>query len=444
MMDTALLSLTDWANVQAQISAVKMAEGVSATTLIKYRAGFGQSIRPRAGSVIAAIGSANDENEPDYFFHWLRDSAAIMDAGLVLIGEDIAAEAWRQHFADFVQFSLDLNKIDGKAFVAANPDRESHTLEKLRQFLRPDDELAAVVGIDKVLGEVRYNADCSIDFLKWSRPQHDGVATRALTCLRFLEAGAVLDSARAGTAELLRIDLDYTLRHAGALCYDIWEEERARHYYTCLVQCEALQQGARWAQGQGDEAWAGELAQAAVRMEGELEDFWSADRGFLLSRIMPPGATTAKELDLAAILGVLHSGRREGPHSITDPRVAATLAKLEALFAADYALNREAGAGLAFGRYKDDVYYSGGAYFFCTFGAAEFYYKLAAATGDIGLIRKADEILVMARRSIPESGEISEQFDQTTGEQTSAKSLTWSYAAFLTCWHARKAALTQD
>jgi glucoamylase len=157
---------------------------------------------------------------------------------------------------------------------------------------------------------------------------------------------------------------------------------------------------------------------------------------------MPPGETTTKELDAAAILGVLHSGRREGPHSIGDERVAATLVKLEELFAADYALNREAGAGLALGRYKGDLYFSGGAYFFCTFGAAEFWYKLAAQKGgDAGLIAKADAILAMARRSIPDTGEISEQFDQTTGEQTSAKSLTWSYASYLTCWHARKAAL---
>ncbi len=134
-------------------------------------------------------------------------------------------------------------------------------------------------------------------------------------------------------------------------------------------------------------------------------------------------------------------GWRTGPHSIADDRVMQTLNRLEELFAADYALNREAGAALAIGRYKGDSYFSGGAYFFCTFGAAEFYYKLAAAKADAGLIAKGDAILAMARRSIPPSGEISEQFDQTTGAQTSAKSLTWSYASFLTAWDARKRAL---
>ena len=46
---------------------------------------------------------------------------------------------------------------------------------------------------------------------------------------------------------------------------------------------------------------------------------------------------------------------------------------------ADYAINRQGGAGLAFGRYPGDTYVSGGAWFICTFAAAEFCYKRAAA-----------------------------------------------------------------
>ena len=442
MLESDDRPLDDWADTQAHLSAVMMEESVSATWLIKARPGFGQTVRPAPGSVIAAIGSANDESEPDYFFHWLRDSAAIMDAGLVLIAEDIAADNWKQHFADFVHFSHRLTKISGARFVAEHRDREQHTLPELRQFLRPDAELSQIEG-DRALGDVRYNADGTIDFLKWSRPQHDGVATRALTCLRFLGAGAVPNEVQDDVAALIRIDLDYTLKYAGQPCVDIWEEENARHYYTVLVQAAALGMGASWAQGRGEADYAARLAAKAEELEKLLEAFWSQEQEFLVSRIMPPGQATTKDLDAAVILGVLHSGRLEGPHSIADPRVAATLAKLEALFAADYALNREAGAGLALGRYKGDVYFSGGAYFFCTFGAAEFYYKLAAQTGDVALIAKGDAITEMARRSIPDTGEISEQFDQTTGEQTSAKNLTWSHAAFLTCWHARKAALTQ-
>jgi glucoamylase len=41
----------------------------------------------------------------------------------------------------------------------------------------------------------------------------------------------------------------------------------------------------------------------------------------------------------------------------------------------------------------------------------------------------------------PGSGELSEQFDQTTGAQTSAKHLSWSYAAFITAAASRAEAI---
>lgn len=434
----ATLSLDEWAEAQARISAAKMAECVSATAIVKRRPGFGQTIHPAKGSVIAAIGSAHSETEPDYFFHWLRDSAAVMDAALVLVQRGIDAEVWKQRFAEFVRFSLDLRQISGARFLHDTPDLHERTAPKLRQFIRPGAELASIEGDDKIAGEVRYNADCSIDFLKWSRPQHDGLAARALVALRFIEAGACVDEASA--AELIHLDLDYTGRHASEACYDIWEEELAEHYYTCLVQFAALRKGAHWAQLTGESVHAARLDAAATSMLDKLDGFWSEEKGHYLSRILPSGEVSAKALDFAIILGVLHAGLTDGPHSIADPRVMQTLNRLEELFASGYALNRNAGAALAIGRYAGDSYFSGGAYFFCTFGAAEFYYKLAALTADASLIAKGDAILDMARRSIPPSGEISEQFDQTTGAQTSAKSLTWSYASFLTAWDARKRA----
>ena len=149
------------------------------------------------------------------------------------------------------------------------------------------------------------------------------------------------------------------------------------------------------------------------------------------------------------ILAVLHARLDSGPHSVLDPRVRATMARLEALFAADYAINRSRVRPFAMGRYKDDRYYSGGAYYFATFGTAEFYYRQAcaaragalAAASAAPLIADGDAILDAARRYVPDSGALSEQFDQASGTQTSAKNLTWSYAAFLTAWDARQAAL---
>ena len=318
MSTASPLSLDEWAEAQLHISAAKMAESVSATSLVKHRPGFGQTVRPARGSVLAAPGVG--ESEPDYFFHWLRDSAAIMDAALVLIRNGIDAEGWKQRFADFVRFSLDLSRISGRRFLAET-DMRSRTAPDMQQFLRPDEEIAAVDG-ENVLGEVRYNADGTLDFLRWNRPQYDGPAFRALACLRYLDAGAVADDAQGIVAELIRLDLHYTAEHAGEPCYDLWEEEIARHYYTCLVQFAALQKGAHWAKANGHGDYAARLDAAAQRLREMLDGFWSPGMGFYLSRVMPAGGTTAKELDSAVILGALHAGLGSGD---TAPGMIASL-----------------------------------------------------------------------------------------------------------------------
>jgi glucoamylase len=380
--------------------------------------------------------------DPDYFFHWLRDSAAIMDAVHSLVRRGDGAALWTQRFHEFVTFSLGLREISGPKFLARNTGFREKALPSFVQYVRPDDEIAAVEG-DRVLGEARYNADGTFDFICWNRPQHDGPAARALTCMRFLEEALIEGDAHRETAELIRGDLDYTARYAGEPSYDIWEEERAQHYYTLLLQFAALEKGVRWVEADGDTQYAAHLKEKAAALSGLLNQFWFEEGDFIRSRLPADGVESEKALDFAVILGVIHARLQGGPNSVQDPRVQATVIKLEELFAAEYALNRGRTSGIVFGRYKGDRYVSGGAYYFCTFGAAEYYYRLAAAVPARAaeFVAKGDAILARTRASIPPSGDLSEQFDQTTGEQTSAKDLSWSYACFITAWDARQAAL---
>ena len=149
----------------------------------------------------------------------------------------------------------------------------------------------------------------------------------------------------------------------------------------------------------------------------------------------------------------------------------ATLTRLEDLFSASYEINRNRpeNLGPALGRYAGDKYFSGGAYYFSTLGAAEFYYLLAEVAAGTGprlmmgntaslarlgisedadqkhhfqaLLRRGDQFMATVAAYTPASGELSEQFHQATGAQTSAKSLAWSHAAFITAFHRREAAL---
>jgi len=434
-MTASKSSFEDWGDALTRHSASKIPLAISATSLVKEREGFGQTVRPAVGSVLASPTSSH----LDYFFHWLRDSALVMDATRLLIRRDIDAGAWVRRYHDFVRFSLALRAIDGRAFVAAGGFRERARRDHLK-YIRPDEELATVHG-ERVPGDVRFNADGTLDYFDWHRPQNDGPALRALTCLRFADDG--IGSADAD--DLIRGDLAYTERNAGAPCYDIWEEDWAQHYNTVIAQYAALRHGARWAATRGDADFAAALQARAEELSDLLDRFWDARDGILRSRL--PGGEKADEkaLDFSLILGVVHAGLESGPHSVADPRVRTTFLWQQAMFRDIYAINEGRSSGIMFGRYKGDTYISGGAWYISTFAAAEYHYRLAAAVGieRDEHIASGDAILARVREFIPASGDLSEQFDQTTGQPTSAENLTWSYAGFISAWAAREAALSQ-
>lgn len=435
--------LDAWIAQQYRRSAAAMLRGVSAVDIVKSRPGFGQQIRAASGSIVASIALADWDPEPDYFFHWFRDSAIVIDALRVLHERgEVNADVARRCFGDFVRFSLALSRVDGRALLVDSEQRRRRARPDFHRFLREDDDLAAVRG-EWVVADTRVNPDGTLDTTKWARPQFDGAPLRALALLRWLD-GDLVDAESASMArELLLADLDFTRRHWHEASFDIWEEERGHHYYTQRVSAAALEAGARWCAAHGDEARSEDCAaQAAVAME-RLDTYWSDEAGHYRSRALPDALRSAKDLDIAVVFAAIHSGATSGPHSVLDPRMQRTLTRLEALFASLYAINRNRATGPAMGRYEGDVYHSGGAYYFSTLAAAEFCFRVAATrNADAPAWREqGDAFLATVREFTPDDGALSEQFDQDTGAQTSARHLTWSYAAFVTAVAARQRAL---
>lgn len=485
----AATPLREFMERQYHLSAKAMLGAISATHLVKERRPFGQTMRPVRGSVLASPVIASYDPDPDYFFHWARDSAVVIDALRHLIERKTLGLEALSHVVDFVDFSLGLQGLDGAAYLKRLGDFRAKVEPFYLQYVREDSDLAAIKG-EAVQGEPRFNPDGTLDILKWSRPQHDGPASRALTLLRCWPL--VEDHAPqrlAALQSLLRADLWFTLRHHHERSFDIWEEELGSHYYTKLLQSAALTEGARWFEACGQPVEADACRGAAQELAVRLDDYWSAGVGFYLSRLHDTQGLSDKSLDIATILAVIHAGRVEGAHSILDPKVLATLAKLEALFASSYPINVgcDTSRGPAMGRYAGDRYYSGGAYYFSTLGAAEFYFRFSAAVAagkgisvtpdNEGVLRellrmdepgqgasndaplaefcasqegrkalasalcaRGDAFMASVAAFTPESGDLAEQFDQASGEQTSAKNLAWSHAAFITAFASREAA----
>jgi glucoamylase len=419
--------LEGWLEAQYHHCAHQMLRGISATDIVKQRPGFGQSVQAHVGSVVASPVLAAYDPDPDYFFHWYRDSAVVMDALRILFERGTLGDEALQLFEQFVQFSTGLDQLDGRTLVA-QPQWRERVQPAFVQYLRADAELSRVHG-ERVRGETRLNADGTLDISHWPRPQHDGIATRALTLRRWLQHAALEPALREQTSRLLQADLDYTRAFWHDPSYDIWEEDLGLHYYTLCTAAAAL----------GDDP-------ACASIYRMLDDFWDGEHGYYRSRILHSGAASPKQLDIAVILAAIHTDLPGARHSPADPRMHATLSRLEELFASQYAINaqRPLGSGPAMGRYTGDVYYSGGAYYFSTLGAAQFCFLAACRLSGAAAqpwLRRGDAFLETVRAFTPPSGDLSEQFDQKTGAQSSARHLTWSYAAFISATAARAHAM---
>lgn len=183
--------LLEWMERQYLLSYAAMLRAVSATELVKVRRHFGQTIRPAPGSVLASPEIASYDPNSDYFFHWVRDSAIVIDALRVLLAEQTLGSDATRYLVDFVNFSLGLCQLDGRAFLRRGDYRQAIDPAFL-PHARSDRDLSQVYR-DRVLGEARYNADGTLNILNWARPQNDGPALRALAVLRFFLLDAFRD-----------------------------------------------------------------------------------------------------------------------------------------------------------------------------------------------------------------------------------------------------------
>ncbi|HEY6823159.1 MAG TPA: glycoside hydrolase family 15 protein, partial [Steroidobacteraceae bacterium] len=298
--------LEQWIGAEARYAAASMARAISATGLVMERSAFGQRVIPRPGSVLASPVTAHYDPDPDYFFHWFRDSAIVIDALRVALGAGYAEPVAIARFREFVQFSLALRSIDGQAFLRQADLRAAVRPDFLR-YLRSDEELRAL-SAETVSADTRVNADGTLDFLRWSRPQTDGPALRSIALLRWsrqfpeLHADSTLDAA---LTELLSADLAFTLAFIHRPSGDVWEERDGYHYYTQLLQAEALQRGAEWRASaqprERTEAWGSAAEETLARLDG----FWDHAAGYYRARAATERAEPERELDVSVVLGVL-------------------------------------------------------------------------------------------------------------------------------------------
>ncbi|MEZ0391630.1 MAG: glycoside hydrolase family 15 protein [Pseudobdellovibrionaceae bacterium] len=430
-------NLEKWLSFQAKESLIRMKRNISP-----------------AGAAPGIILASPSKVDPDYYFHWVRDSALVIDSLFTL--PESEKSYVESSFQDFVFLS-----------------------EKLQNT-------PALTG----LGEPRFNVDGTPYMGEWARPQNDGPALRALSLLRGLEKLSLKPEIRQKISAILKKDLSFILTHFAQPSFDLWEEVKGDHFYTRLVQLAALEK----ALAQFDESWSLKKADCenVIRLlRQSLNGHWMPEaQSFAVTLNRLEGAESYKktELDLAVVLGSLHSGLKSGDFSLRDDRVLATASQLELVFQKIYRLNADSLASPAtvvpaIGRYSDDVYFGGNPWYLATAAFAELHDRLAHSLGEDSrfqitsfnlpffrsalatssedlkqlkagirleqnpkLLRKIREALQKRgdlfferlQRHTPADGGMAEQFGRDQGQPVSARDLTWSYAAFLTALQARQ------
>lgn len=408
-----------------------------------------QNISPTDAMPGVVIASPSRQ-DPDYYFHWIRDSALVLDSLLTTAPKGVLDSDLLKTIDDFISLSRRLQ-------------------------LTP-----SLTG----LGEPRFNIDGTPFNGPWARPQNDGPALRALTLLHLLDFN-IGELRKNQISQILETDLDFIRTHIEEPSFDIWEEIRADHFYTRVVQMAALQKALL----HFDSNWKFSIFDceaARANLQTKLEKQWRPEfKYFLISLNRIEGGQNKKtDLDTAVILGILHAGLDQAHFfSVRDERILSTANQLENVFQNLYAINKSSAdlnEAPAIGRYDDDVYFGGNPWYLTTLAYAEFHYRLAKSlrqnknfqitalnlpffrkawgsrTGKLSeginlaqsaalseeliqaLIQRGDQFIARVRRHTPADGGLSEQFSRQNGSPLSARDLTWSYASFLTAIEARK------
>ena len=387
--------------------------------------------KPRRGIVVAAL----HKKDPDYYFHWVRDSANVMRV--------------------FVEYAK------------AHGDPSVH--ERVHDFLELSADLQ-MLHSPYGMGEPRYTIEGRVDLLPWSRPQYDGPALRALAVQAYLKEFDPPKSIRTLAEKVLKRDLEFTEAARDRRGFDLWEELFAENYHTRLVQMAALENGG--------------YSQAAADLKARLDQHWDPTKRYYRSQLVverTDGYTKKHtDLDSAVVVAVIESGRWKGAHSVADPKVQATVHQLEKLFRGAYPLNGDERGGLVYGRYAGDVYYGGNPWYLITAYYAQFYFRLARAlahedlvtgaentaflsdllstpmdvqkryrTGSVehrrflaACVNKADRILDRLRRVTPADGQLYEQLDKADGHPVSSRGIGWAHSAFLAASRERSLAFS--
>lgn len=326
---------------------------------------------------------ASPSTNPNYIYHWVRDSCLIVDI---------------------------LLKFYNKGFI--KPSKFITFLESFISF-----EEKTVLKADNYLsnlGEPKYNIDSTPFNDDWGRPQNDGPALRCLVYLSIIDSFPYYKSR---IEKLLCENIKYIKKNIKELNFDLWEEVYGLHYYTLYLQLIVLLKTNQIFYNY----------EQIEYIKQKLNCFIKND--IIVSSIETKDKKTNKNdcynrifLDTSLIMSFLHSNTDPG-HWL--PYCEKVLNILEIKFNKIYKINSETNIDW-YGRYIEDTYYGGNPWIICTLAKLSFQYKYNLKN-KIYIHEQFNKIInhIKLLKDDPE------QIDRNDGSSLSARFLTWNYVETL-------------
>lgn len=336
------------------------------------------------------------------------------------------------------------------------------------------------------LGEPKFYPNLTRFNGNWGRPQRDGPALRATTLITYsrylLGTGIEADTTEAQNIwPIIRNDLNYVAQYWNQTAFDLWEEVKGSSFFTIAVQYRALVEGKALGQ---------QLQQDVSAYESQAQEvlcfyqsFWNGE--FAIANInVDQDGFSRSGIDAASVLASIATfDPKAGCHDMLfqpcSSRALSNLKNYIDTFRPIYAINKDVqgNAGVATGRYPEDVYFGGNPWYLTTLAVAEQLYDAiqqwntvnsisidalslsfwqsvysSATSGTYSkdsaefstlidaVFAYADTFVETALRYTPENGALDEQYSRDDGTPLSARDLTWSYASFVSMRGARLAA----
>lgn len=423
------------------------------------------TLKAMPGAIIASPSLPANHFSQSYFFHWVRDSAIVIAAicDLYVSAKEVSKKStYREIIVNYLSF---VEKIQ------AQP---------------------AINGIN-VLGEPKFNIDGTVWSEKWGRPQLGGAAIQALVLCKITAIlndegeGALVNKIYNNDANsLLKANLEYCARSWAEDSVNVWEELSGNHFSVRFRQYMALTVGAEVAEKLNDSAAAVYYKDITHHLADVLRKHWNEALGYYFETLNQENQLGGG-LDTSVLISLVagQTAKIEDEFSLTSDRSLSTFYYMRNAFEGLYQINvaqRMRGKkGVFLGRYAQDIYDGnhfiyGNPWFIPTNALASAYYGIIGqllqgktinvtflvqqflsqvapslkfnSNDSINknhkkfrdlinhLFEEADAILTFVKEHCMTEMDgsrmhMSEQIDRASGEQISARDLSWSYASLL-------------